>query len=133
MTEYVSQAMRVASNEAAVLLYAPGADPYIEELVKNAEGVFYFDEGPRAEARIVAKSHSEDSEEPDNAGGILMILWHRREARPLEPKKIVNPMILELQAAKEILAEIFHARPEDVEKMIQSSDLVDVFERGDIG
>ncbi|MGA9097979.1 MAG: hypothetical protein WB392_03510 [Methanotrichaceae archaeon] len=56
MTEYISQAMREASKEAAVLLYAPGADPYFEELVKNADRVFYFDEGPRAEARVVAKA-----------------------------------------------------------------------------
>ena len=56
MTEYISQAMREASKDAAVLLYAPGADPYFEELVKNADRVFYFDEGPRAEARIVAKA-----------------------------------------------------------------------------
>jgi len=48
-----------------------------------------------------------------------MIFWHRHEARPEEPKKKINPRILELQAAKEILAEIFHARPEDVEEMIQ--------------
>ena len=34
MTEYVSQAMRETANDAAVLLYAPGADPYLEELVK---------------------------------------------------------------------------------------------------
>jgi len=56
MTEYVSHAMREASNEATVLLYAPGTDPYFEELVKNADRVFYFDEGPRAEARVVAKA-----------------------------------------------------------------------------
>ena len=37
-----------------------------------------------------------------------MILWHRREAVPLESKKKVNPRIMELQAAKELLAEIFH-------------------------
>ncbi len=55
MTEYVSQAMREASKEAAVLLYAPGADSYLEDLVANADRVFYFDEGPRAEARVVAK------------------------------------------------------------------------------
>lgn len=48
-----------------------------------------------------------------------MILWHRHEARPIEPKRPVNPRRLELQAAKEILAEIFHARPEDVEDMIR--------------
>lgn len=49
-----------------------------------------------------------------------MILWHRREARLLEPKKIVNTRILELQAAKEILAEIFHAKPEVIEEIIKS-------------
>ncbi len=56
MAEYVSQAMREASKEAVVLLYAQGADPYFEELVKNADRVFYFDEGPRAETRVVAKA-----------------------------------------------------------------------------
>ena len=49
-----------------------------------------------------------------------MILWHRHEARPLEPKKKINIRILELQAAKEILAEIFHASPSYIEEMIQS-------------
>lgn len=56
MTEYVSQAMREAAKEATVLLYAPGADPFLEELVANADRVFYFNEGPRAEARIVSKA-----------------------------------------------------------------------------
>ena len=50
-----------------------------------------------------------------------MIRWPRRvEARPLEPKIRVNPRLLELQTAKEILAEIFHARPGEVEEMIQN-------------
>ena len=50
-----------------------------------------------------------------------MILWpRRREPRPLEPKIRVNLRILELQTAKEILAEIFHARPGEVEEMIQN-------------
>ncbi len=56
MAEYVSQALKDAAKEAAVLLYAPGADPYFEELVRNADRVFYFNEGPRAEARIAAKT-----------------------------------------------------------------------------
>ncbi len=55
MTEYVSQALREAAREAAILLYAPGADPYFAELVKNADRVFYFDEGPRAEEKIVSR------------------------------------------------------------------------------
>jgi hypothetical protein len=41
-----------------------------------------------------------------------MILRHRREA------KKVSPRILKLQAAKEILAERFRARPMDIEDMI---------------
>lgn len=49
-----------------------------------------------------------------------MIPRRRREVRPLEPRRKVNPMLLELQTAKEILAEIFHARPADVEEMIRS-------------
>lgn len=56
MTEYVSLAMRGAAKEAAVLLYAPGADPFLEALVKNADRVFYFDEGSRAETRVVARA-----------------------------------------------------------------------------
>jgi hypothetical protein len=39
---------------------------------------------------------------------------------PLGPLPRVNPKILELQAAKEILAEVFGARPSDVEEMILS-------------
>ena len=50
-----------------------------------------------------------------------MIRWPRRlEPRPLEPRIKVNPRLLELHTAKEILAEIFHARPGEVEEMIQS-------------
>ncbi len=49
-----------------------------------------------------------------------MIFWHRRSARPPPPEKKANPRLLKLQAAKEILAEIFHARSEDIEEMIQS-------------
>jgi hypothetical protein len=32
----------------------------------------------------------------------------------------VNPKAMELQTAKEILAEVFHARPGEVEEMIKS-------------
>jgi hypothetical protein len=32
---------------------------------------------------------------------------------------MINPRIMELQAAKEIFAEIFAARPRDIEEMIQ--------------
>ncbi len=56
MTEYISQAMRETANDAAVLLYATGSDPYLEELVANADRVFYFDGGPRSEVRVEAKA-----------------------------------------------------------------------------
>ncbi len=49
-----------------------------------------------------------------------MILRLRREAIPIEPGMNINPRLLELQTAKEILAEIFHARPAEVKEMIQS-------------
>jgi hypothetical protein len=56
MIEYVSQALSDAGKEAAVLLYSPGSDPFLEELSKNADRVFYFDEGPRASPRLVTKA-----------------------------------------------------------------------------
>jgi hypothetical protein len=48
MVEYISQAMREASHEAAVLLYSPGIDPFLEDLAKLADRVFYFEDGPRS-------------------------------------------------------------------------------------
>ena len=48
-----------------------------------------------------------------------MIKWSwKREVRTFEPRQKINPRLLELQTAKEILEEIFHARPSDVEDMI---------------
>jgi hypothetical protein len=41
-----------------------------------------------------------------------------REARPLEPRIRVNPRLLELQTAKEILA--VHARPREGDETIQN-------------
>jgi hypothetical protein len=42
-----------------------------------------------------------------------------RDARLIEPKPVINPKVLELPTAKEILAEVFHARTDEVEEMIQ--------------
>ncbi len=58
MTEYVSLALREAAKEVAVLLYVPGTDPFLEELIKHADRVFYFDEGRRADARVIAKANA---------------------------------------------------------------------------
>ena len=40
MTEYVSQALKEAAKDAAVLLYAPGADPYFEDLCQECRSCF---------------------------------------------------------------------------------------------
>ena len=49
-----------------------------------------------------------------------MIKWSLgREAKPIEPRRTINLRLLELETAKEILEEIFHARPSDIEDMIQ--------------
>jgi hypothetical protein len=53
-------------------------------------------------------------------GGVLeRIRWlHRWSAVELLSSPPVNPKILELQAAKEILAEVFQVRVSDVDEMI---------------
>jgi hypothetical protein len=68
--------------------------------------------GAESKHKASIEGLSQGSEEPENSGGLDMIRWPRRqEARPLEPRIRVNPRLLELQTAKEILGEIFHARP----------------------
>jgi hypothetical protein len=48
MIEFVRKAIRGASMDAAVLLYSPGVDAFLEDLTKDADRVFYFDWGPKA-------------------------------------------------------------------------------------
>ena len=57
MTEYISRGMSDAAKEATVLLYSPGTDTFLEELTKNADRVFYFDEGPRATTKLISKAY----------------------------------------------------------------------------
>ena len=45
------------AQEAVVLLYSPGTDTFLEELTKNADRVFYFDEGPRASTKRISKAY----------------------------------------------------------------------------
>jgi hypothetical protein len=42
-----------------------------------------------------------------------------QRAKPIEPRPMVSIRAMELETAKEILAEVFHARPGEVEEMIQ--------------
>ena len=43
----------------------------------------------------------------------------RQQSRPVEPRRAISIRAMELETAKEILAEVFHARPGEVEEMIQ--------------
>ena len=48
--------------------------------------------------------------------------WRRAQAGPVEPRRAVsssNAKAMELQAAMEILAELFGTRPGEVEEMIK--------------
>jgi len=49
---------------------------------------------------------------------MIKLSW-RRGTKTFKPKQMINPRLLELETAKEILEEVFHARPSDVEDMIQ--------------
>jgi hypothetical protein len=47
--------------------------------------------------------------------------WGRQGAKPIEPRQVaVSIGAMELETAKEILAEVFGARPGEVEEMINS-------------
>jgi hypothetical protein len=55
------------------------------------------------------------------AGVLEMIRWpQKRSVAALDPLPRVNPKILQLQAAKEILAEVFQVGVSDVDEMILS-------------
>jgi hypothetical protein len=57
MIDLASQEMSDAAKEAAVLLYSPGTDTILENLTRNADRVFYFDEGPRASTKLISKAY----------------------------------------------------------------------------
>ncbi len=48
----------------------------------------------------------------------MRLPWKRR-VRPVDPGREISSRAVELQTAKEILAEVFGARPADVEEMIK--------------
>jgi hypothetical protein len=46
-----------AAKEAAILLYSPGTDSFLEDMTRNTDRVFYFDEGPRATTKLISKAY----------------------------------------------------------------------------
>jgi hypothetical protein len=65
------------------------------------------------------KRRGEDAGSAGYAGGILMRWPWKREAELCEPRRAADLKVIELQTAKEILAEVFGARLGEVEEMIQ--------------
>ena len=57
MIEDVSQRLHYAAKKAAVLLYSPGTDTFLEDLTRKTDRVFYFDEGPKATTRLISKAY----------------------------------------------------------------------------
>jgi hypothetical protein len=47
----------------------------------------------------------------------------KQQAKPVEPRPMVSIRAMELETAKEILAEVFHARPGEVGEMIKSREI----------
>lgn len=113
MVEYVAQAMRQTSREATILLYAPAlGSSSAEDSRAGRPGVL---RDARSSGQKSGKSRAEDARGSGHTGGFLMSLWKQL----VEPRRAVNPKVLELETAKEILAEVFHTRPADIEDMIQ--------------
>jgi DNA polymerase I len=119
MVDYVSRALSDAAKEVTVLLYSPGTDTFLEDLARNADRVWYFDEGPRASPRLVAKAFPKAEKSQTTLGAFT---WSNGLGKEM-PKPLSQAdgqsKLMELEIAKQILEEIFHARPSDVEKMIQ--------------
>ena len=45
--------------------------------------------------------------------------WPWRQRAEIEPRPMLSTKAMELETAKEILAEVFHPRPGELEEMIQ--------------
>jgi len=85
-----------AAKEAAVLLYSPGTDPFLEDLTRNADLVFCFDKGPRAAPKLISKAYPglRRARGLWRPGHDSMATQTRGQA--LERRIRVNPRLLEL-------------------------------------
>jgi hypothetical protein len=117
-SEFLPAFFKKTSHEATVLLYSPGIDPFLEDLAESVDRVFYFEEGPRDITEADCQDVAENDGSED-AKGVLMI-WSRKQlVRPRMAHDVVNPRMLELEVAKEILAELFDVRTHEVDVMIR--------------
>ncbi|MDD1775838.1 MAG: hypothetical protein LUP94_00625 [Candidatus Methanomethylicus sp.] len=114
MMEYVGQALKQTSREAAILLYAPALDPHLQRMTELADRVLCIYEGKKAPVKGRAKC-----QQISPLGRRFMRWLWKRDAKLIEPRPMINPKVLELQTAKDILAEVFHVQPGEVEEMVQ--------------
>ena len=75
MVEYISQAMRQAAQEAAVLLYSPGVDPFLEKLAKGADRAIYFEEGQRDTLRLSCQDRRLWRRSHDLVAKKVLMIW----------------------------------------------------------
>jgi hypothetical protein len=60
MVEYLAQALKQASREATVLLYAPAMDPHLQKIAGLADRVFcIYSEPARGRAKAEARTTGE--------------------------------------------------------------------------
>jgi len=101
MVEYLAQALRQTSREATILaLCADAGPPHLQKLTELANpGVLHLQ---RAGSGQSPEGRGEDGRSPENAGGILMRLHWRRQARLVETGPMAS-RAMDLQVAKDIL------------------------------
>jgi hypothetical protein len=57
MVEYVSQGLYDAAKESRSPALLTRTDTFQEDMTRNTDRVFYFDEGPRATTKLISKAY----------------------------------------------------------------------------
>jgi hypothetical protein len=117
MVEYVAQALRQTSREATILLYSPSLDPHLEKMTELADRVFCFYEMPKVPARVKVKTDQKMPKAQVTLEAYSCDFGNEKQARSGSGRSAPKQLVLE--TAKQIMQEVFHARPSDVEEMIQ--------------
>jgi hypothetical protein len=118
MVEYISQAMRQASQEASTVILA-WSGPILGRPSQAGRSSVLL----RRRAKRNAEADCQDAAEnggSEDFGGILMISWSKKQlAGPRMALETINLRILELEVAKEILSKLFDIRTREVDEMIR--------------
>ena len=105
----------------SLLLYSPRTDTFLEDMTKMPTEYSISTRGQELRRSLFRKliQKRRRARQPWRLGHMIKLPW-KREARPLEPRLMLNPRLAELETAKEVLAEIFHARPSEIEVVRQN-------------